>query len=461
MVEVTSPGNLNFTKINKALLTPINKVNDSVQELSLIKYIISFEFTTRMDNHTLFGTLILNDYDGIMNNEMFTITGEEFVIIEMENIEGTKFYYKFVVGGIDLEVKNESGDSALLILSLVSVDFFSNSFLFKSRGYVNLNITDIVKKILDEELRSEIPLETFEDTLSSRTFAFTKIRPFEKIEILQQQSYSKNDYLFSKFFFYETKTGYNFRSFEDIIKKSNANTTPLTYYYSELSANLKIGNPFFRNIKKYEAFTRSNNFERIINGFYSGEVQRFDFNTKRVTKELFSMADDIKKFVHVGTDDKTLENLSLNVSENFSKSIGKSSMYTYFLPWNSEDEMNDLTYKYYQYTKPFNHLLKENTLNIIIDGTFLIELGDPLIVEITDNNHPNDMNKNIDMRYSGRYIVHGINHIIQQKDQFGMFYHDMCVSLVRDLMPISQTKFNEKTFNGYDIKTLQNTDYIS
>ena len=225
MVEVTSPGNLNFTKINKALLTPINKVNDSVQELSLIKYIISFEFTTRMDNHTLFGTLILNDYDGIMNNEMFTITGEEFVIIEMENIEGTKFYYKFVVGGIDLEVKNESGDSALLILSLVSVDFFSNSFLFKSRGYVNLNITDIVKKILDEELRSEIPLETFEDTLSSRTFAFTKIRPFEKIEILQQQSYSKNDYLFSKFFFYETKTGYNFRSFEDIIKKSNANTT--------------------------------------------------------------------------------------------------------------------------------------------------------------------------------------------------------------------------------------------
>ena len=123
MVEVTSPGNLNFTKINKALLTPINKVNDSVQELSLIKYIISFEFTTRMDNHTLFGTLILNDYDGIMNNEMFTITGEEFVIIEMENIEGTKFYYKFVVGGIDLEVKNQSGDSALLILSLVSVDF--------------------------------------------------------------------------------------------------------------------------------------------------------------------------------------------------------------------------------------------------------------------------------------------------------------------------------------------------
>jgi hypothetical protein len=460
MVEINTIGNLNFTKITKALLKSINKVNESTQELDLRKYITSFQFTTTLTSPTIYGNIVINDYDGLMNNEKLVITGEEFIEIELENVEDTKFSYKFVVASVDLEIKDESGDSAILIISLISVDFFSNSFGFKSRGYVNISITDIIKKILSDELQSEINIQNFEDTLGTRTFGFTRIRPLEKIEILKQQSYSKNDYIFSKFFFYETKNGYNFRSFENIVNESNANTQPLTYMYSEAAAFKKFSNPFFRNIKTYESTTRSNNFDRIINGFYGSETYRFDFNTKRVTTEYFNAFEDIKKIAHVGTTDKSLDGLTLNTSENFAKSLAKAGPYTYFLPWNSENGVNDLTYKYYQYTKPFEQLLKENTLNIVIDGTFLIELGDPLIIEITNNYHPNNINSSKDMRYSGRYIVQGINHIIQQKDQYGAFYHDTSISLVRDLIPIPQDIYNEKRFGGYDINTLPDISTI-
>ena len=210
-------------QITKAVLESIANDTGGTRSVDITNLIRYYEFSESLFSSTLHGKLIVFDGVGLLNNETFTITGEEFLTIGIQTGEDKLFEYKFVISNIDIESKSESGDSAVIVLTLLSIDQFSNLFTFKSKGYRDSSITDIVRSILITELGTQIKIddERFVQSTGNKTFAFTKIRPLEKIEILKQQAFQESETLSSTYVFYEDREGYNFRPIEQIIEQAD------------------------------------------------------------------------------------------------------------------------------------------------------------------------------------------------------------------------------------------------
>lgn len=472
------------TSITKATLTSIGNPALSIDITGLILF---FEFTESIFQHTLHGKLVMADGVGLMNSENFTITGEEFLEISFETAEEKSFTYKFVVSKVDIEVRNSSSDSSVLALTLMSVDGFSNLFTFISKGYGSsdtsartepppttqdpqtpasevegsgaegrrpITITDIVKQILSEELRSEIEIDDtkFTETTQNYYYGFTRTRPFEKIQMLQQKAFQQTDYISSTFVFYEDRSGYNFKSIENIIDLSASNNTPLTYSYSQLGSYLGFVQPNFRLIRSYEPASRMHNYDRLQAGFYKTSLLLFDVWTKRIITNTFNAYEDYKNFAHMQGSQNDQAAYTLNVSTQFAEKVNQVSDYTLLMPYDSEQD--DLTYKNILYSRPFVRLLSENSLNIVIDGTLQLELADPIIIQIPDNRPSNDNTRELDPRYSGRYFVASITHSIDNNDSSGTGYKCSLI-VTRDLLPINQSIYDQQVSDNIDIPALQ------
>lgn len=418
--------NYNHTIIESAYL----ETNNS--KMDIVKNIISYEFTESIFSYTMYGTIIINDNADLLNKNYFKFNGEEKITITVKNLENNVFTYTWILADVELENKNTMADNAIVVISLVTKDFFKNSYTFRSKGYIKSNRTEVIRRILKEELKSEVPHNTlfFDfDTRQETSFAFTKIRPFEKIDILVQQMFDdRSDGLpVSTYVFFEDRYGYNLVSFEKIMNQSQSKNEK-TFIYSQNMAGNKFSDPLFNGIKSFESSNRNNNLNKIINGLYFSEVYRFDFTTKRITVEKYSLKDDKDKFAKLAGDNSNLT----NTTDNFLDDVEKYGKYTYFIPWDSSRQIQDLTYKHFQYSKQFLYLLEENTLNIFIDGTLSIRLGDPIITKIWKNSNKNEIEENLDDRYSGKFIVQSLTNTIYRGSQIGTFVHDTSVSLTRD-----------------------------
>jgi len=422
----------NFTVIESAEIYT-NSTELSNERFNILDKILSFEFTESLFSHTIYGSLILTDDSNFLNKNLLRTHGEILCEIKIKNIEDEIFEYIFVIGNVELEIKNEIADGAVAVLSLISRDFFRNLYRFKSKGYVNLPITDIIKQILNEELNTDIEMkeENFHNSDDKSTYGFTKIRPFEKIDILKQKAYSQNPSVTSTYLFYENRDGYNFQTFETIIM-NNMKTKVEDYIYSQNMSQNKFTNPLFRGIKSFIPTSRNNNVTKITNGLFSSEIYRFDFNTKRISVEEFNLHDDSKDFKHI--DNNVDGKINIKMTDSFREDIKKNGKYTYFIPWNSENTTTDYTYKHYQYSKPFLYLINENTLDILIDGNLKLKLGNPVNISIWKNiMRAGNMNEDLlDTRYSGRYLIHTITNTIFKTDRKSPFLHESSVSLTRD-----------------------------
>ena len=440
MSQTINPFNLNHTIIQSAVIH-----NDNYKE-DILPFINAYEFTQSLFSPTIYGSLTINDSNDLLGNKFFNTNGENFVTISIRNVEDIVFEYKFILADIDLEIKGEIADSAIVVVSLISPDFFRNSYMLKSKGYVNLTISEMIKRILKEELNSTIkyqelndPRESYTEQEATVTFAFTKIRPFEKIEILKNQAFGESDSVASTFLFYETINGYNFISYEHIINNTYSVKNPPNYVYSENMSTEKFRNPLYLGIKSFEATPRNNNLNRVINGMFSSEIYRFDFNTKRITVQQFNLDDDIKKFKNIYND----ETINLSYTEQFAKDVRENGKYTYFIPWDSSVGRNDMSYKHFQYSRPFINLLDENTLNIFVDGNLKLNLGDLITTTIWKNKMRFDKSDDyVDNRYSGKYIIQALNNTIYKGEMQGVWYHDTSISLIRDFTPLENVTPN-------------------
>ena len=134
---------------------------------------------------------------------------------------------------------------------------------------------------------------------------------------------------------------------------------------------------------------------------------------------------------------------NLSITSKFLNDVRENGRYTYFIPWDSASGRNDMTFKHFQYSKPFINMLKENELNIFTDGNLTINIGDPIEVKIWKNQDRNNKIENYeDERYSGKYIIQSLNNIVYRGDMVGIWYHDTSISLTRDTTPINNNIAN-------------------
>jgi hypothetical protein len=109
-----------------------------------------------------------------------------------------------------------------------------------------------------------------------------------------------------------------------------------------------------------------------------------------------------------------------------------------------------MTFKHFQYSRPFINMLKENILNIFVDGNLGLNLGDPINVKIWKNQDRHIKTEDYeDERYSGKYIIQGMNNTVYRGNMPGIWYHDTSISLTRDTTPtIDSTPTPVKNLNN-------------
>ena len=123
MSQTINPFNLNHTIIQSAVIH-----NDNYKE-DILPFINAYEFTQSLFSPTIYGSLTINDSNDLLGNKFFNTNGENFVTISIRNVEDIVFEYKFILADIDLEIKGEIADSAIVVVSLISPDFFRNSYI--------------------------------------------------------------------------------------------------------------------------------------------------------------------------------------------------------------------------------------------------------------------------------------------------------------------------------------------
>lgn len=411
-VDTKSPGSVELLELSAQKF-------DGGSPVDIRSIVASIDFTVSIANPTMFAKMLLIDNIDLLNNEIFSFTGEEFINLSVRRT-GTEFSfsYKFVVSSMNVELKSPTSDSSLTSLSLLSVDSFVNSSLFKSKGYTG-TITEIVRKILETELKTNIAINRFTDSVDGQTFAFTEIKPFEKIAMLTPRACLNSPSITSMFMFYESRTGYNFEPFEDIMDRAAANSDPISLVSTPLESVNRDDQ--LNAILSYMPRSTFNTHRRMYHGLYNSNVKAFDFITKTVNRQELSILDKIDDIKHLNTADP-------GSSTNFSSTVKELGSLTYFIP--TDSSILDRTSRALLNNSPFSILLQENTLIIKTFGNFSYDVGDPVLITILDNSQLQNQNKKPDPRYSGKYIIHTITHEIGV-DQHG---HTMLnnIVLIRD-----------------------------
>lgn len=429
--NIKSPGSVDILELSAQKFDGGNPVD-------IRSIVASIDFTVSLNNPTIFARILLIDNIDLLNNEIFSFTGEEFINLSVRR-SGTEFSfsYKFIVSSMSVEIKSTTSDSSVSSLTLLSVDSFVSSSLFKSKGYTG-TITEIVRNILENELKTKININRFADSVDGQTFAFTEIKPFEKIAMITPRACLNTPSLTSMFMFYENRSGYNFEPFEDIMDRASANSEPISFVSTPLEAINRDDQ--LNAILSYMPKSTFNTHRRMYHGLYNSNVKSFDFITKTVNKQELSILDRIDDIKHLNTADP-------GSSTNFSTKVKELSSLTYFIP--TDSSLLDRTPRALLNNSPFSILLQENTLIIKVYGNFSYDVGDPVLVTILDNSQLDSASKKPDPRYSGKYIIHTITHEIGI-DQHG---HTMLnnIVLIRD-GTLRDVRYYDKQYTLGDIK---------
>lgn len=410
---------------------------DGGRKIDIKSIFSSIEISASLSTPTIYAVISLIDTTNLLNSEFFSFNGEEFITISFKRQNTDKtFRYKFVVSTMNMEVKTLSADSSMFVMTLLSVDTFVNSGLFKSKGYGG-SITEIIKQILSTELKSQIRIneERFANTEIQSNFAFTEIKPFEKISILVPRAFKETEYATNMYMFYETLNGYNFESLNDIIDRGKSNTNVITYSYSPITSIDRELN--FNSILRYNPIGTFDNHRRMFHGFYNTKVIKFDFYNKTVANTQYhSILDSRSPSVNSRSD--------TGISNNFSSVVKNLGSLTYFIPWDSN--INDKTGESLLNNSPFSILIEEGAMEIKTFGNLDYDIGDPININILDNRSLQDSNKKTDPRYSGKYIIHSITYTIGLNQYGYSMYNNM--RLIRDGGLVDGKFYNDQYTTG-------------
>lgn len=385
---------------------------DGSKKVDIKPITISLRLTSSLTYPTIYAYLLIGDSNNLLDNEDFAIVGEEFVTIDVKQppqspeIPVKEFKYKFVVNKVDTEVLSQDTFGSLYKLELISVDKFINSGAIRSKGYANTH-TNIVKSILQNELKSDVTIANFEETTGITQYAFVESKPFEKIMTVTSQAYNNREFLTSTFCFYENFEGYNFESFENIIQR-NLEVTPRKFSYRMATSADREG---YKSIVSYVRPYRFHTSVRISQGYYSTKVISYNLFEKRAETRVITLPEELKNV------ENRLNSIDQRNSQAFIDRVKELGSSTYLIPYTPphaypNTERVDYTNSSLLYASPFSILLRENTILATVYGAMDIDVGKVVELEFPDNKNTADDTKGVDKDLSGKYIVTEITHDI-------------------------------------------------
>lgn len=220
------------------------------QAINLIGVMLELNLYESLFNACMTGDLLVGDAGDMISS--LQLHGNEFLSVKIDKPSLNKSLQKtFRI----YKIANRSiGANALqnYTFYFCSEELFLSTQYQVSKSYKGLPITSMVKDILQNKLGvADKKLGAFSQSIGNFDLIVPKMQPLQAIEWLTPKAYTNNGNLF---FFFENRDGYNFVSYEDLLKIQP---------YGQYSRAMKVDNDPAKNIRGYNHFQVIEDFDVV------------------------------------------------------------------------------------------------------------------------------------------------------------------------------------------------------
>ena len=355
--------------------------------------------------------------------EGLDMCGGEKVELHIEDGYGNKLQFSgekcLYIGKIRNKI--EHTQNIVFVIDLVTKEFFANE-LVETRvdQYFEGSISESVKIILQQFLKTEKNVDDIEETENSYTFNGHIEKPFYKCTWLGKRSIPKGGKTSSAgFFFYETYDGFKFKSIEKLLDEKNGYKK---YIYTNTT---ELPSGYDGKILEYLPTINIDVQQKMMIGAYGSLVRTYDFfQNKYEEKEITSEREGKTGVNLAGTE------LPCLPDEFFGKptrTISKMQPYGVLKPINKDKSkepdyvVNEITA---QAASRYNQLFTI-ILTIVIAGDFSHRAGNLIYCDFPELS--SDKTQIVSGKNSGIYMIANVT---QQLDAVSGAYTQL--TLVRD-----------------------------
>lgn len=363
--------------------------------IDIRKTFLEFDIFEDIFNPCSTAKIVLGDAQELLSN--FKIHGNDFIEIEIDkpSLQDSihKFYriYKISDRVFGTSIQN-------YVLYLCSEEMILSPQISISKSYKGLKISKIVRNILKDYLKvSDKKIGRISDTHGVYDIIVPRMNPLEAIQWLSTRAYSDKA---SLYFFFENHDGFNFLSYEDLLK-----VDPYATYYRAV----KLTDDPAKNLQTFTSLNVIEDFDIMKAsryGSFSSSLNVLDIVTKSFDTFLFNSTQFKRKGIL--NKEVTMNTLQNRLKKSFYDSY--QNMQKFVMVTDADPTNNPITPENWLAQTASRmgqlHLFK---MVGVVPGDPVLKAGITINVEIPKI-IPQEENAAIDKVRSGRYLVSAVHH---------------------------------------------------
>lgn len=369
------------------------------------------------NSNSLTNILPIRGGEKVSFNISFSLDGDEL------SFEGDRSLYVYKQGSRGADTTSEA--FSLHLTSRETITNETNRCKTRYNGLISDSVTTILKDVL---LTTNFKKENIEQTANSYSFIGNLKKPFNVIswlcsKSLPTQNGSKTSLAdkvgkakgVSGFFFYENSEGFNFKSVETLVSRTNLGTADLKdiprYYYDGV---IEENSPFNKyRIANYGFEKNSDIIKSLRSGMYSNVTYFYNLYNQKLSVYQYNLKDEMKNASSLGTND------TIAASDAFSNSISRILFRTSDIgvmdngmkgaakyDENQQRDIADMAKSISRY-----NILFTQTLNMVVPCNVKLKAGDVIYVDFPKIEKSNI--KESDPEQSGLYLIKELRHHIE------------------------------------------------
>lgn len=343
---------------------------------------------------------------GTTASENIKLTGTEKVHIELEDTQKQKI--SFTTSTNELHITGRERITEKLkdieFLELVSKEYLKNESVRVNKRYDG-KISDSLTKILKEVLKTQKKLD-IEQTKNARSFIGTLKKPFWFIMWLAGQSIREDTSalgLSAGYFFFETKSGYKFKSIDTLFGQ-----TPVKKYIYNNTTSTKIPKRYDGKILEYNFVDSADMKDQMMMGTFNTSVNLFDSFESSFGCNPLDISTQASSVTPAGTEFG--KNLFKDFVSNPSRFFTGNQSIGGLKPVDESHELDTDKAKYLSSaTSRYNQAYTVKA-NITIFGDFSLEAGQLIYCDFPEQS--TKATKEANPRMSGIYMISALCHRI-------------------------------------------------
>lgn len=399
---------------NLSLYTSDGNVVDLSQlvlELNIFEDIFSPTMTCNMR---------INDGSDLISN--FKFHGNEFLELEIDKpslndpIKKVFRLYKLSDRSFDTNYQNYT-------LHFCSEELILSPQVMISKSYRGLKVSDIIQDILRTYLKVN-PKKINYIQLTEKAFdiIIPKMNPFEAVMWLSTKAYSTND---SLFLFFENRDGFNFTSYENLIKRPT---------YAKYAKDFKVDDEVFKNMASFNFLKIMEEFDVMKSsryGAFSSAFANLNLITKKFTKTSFNAT----QFKNKGILNKevTMNTFKNRLNKTFYNS--HDNMLKYSVTTDADGTRNPILPEEWL-SQTASKLGQIQLFKMIgtVPGDVMLKAGQVIEVDLPEMS-PKDTGVKKNETRSGKYLISSINHKISTNEESYVTVLELISDSINEPMP--------------------------